>query len=89
MNKITLKTSQVLLKVLKLESVGRAAVRDLTVWTMCSVSKIAFQELRVKTKWPQLLTTFLQEWETKHFIKHYATDYLLRGLKKKVHPELP
>lgn len=35
------------------------------------------------------LSTFLQEWATKHLIKHNALDDLLEGLKKNGHPELP
>lgn len=35
------------------------------------------------------LSTFLQEWATKHLIKHNALDDLLKGLQKNGHPELP
>jgi len=34
-------------------------------------------------------STFLQEWATKHLIKHNALDDLLKGLKNYGHPELP
>ncbi|KAI2645785.1 Large tegument protein deneddylase [Labeo rohita] len=38
---------------------------------------------------PTSLSTFLQQWATKHLIKHNALEDLLRGLKQNGHPELP